>query len=234
MSPPKPFTLIALEPRTLNIHVLFQAGSTTSQNLSWEPDALPAASTKSGLDANYENMIENLLLQQVLLYTRQRSKTPRQAHTPSTTPNSLFVRQPTIGQNDQALSTSSGNSPSCTHVNSEENDEEPTLCLIESHEKNSSDLIQDILKQYNRRSNKNSRFDRDLMELIVERNRKRRSIACNPNNTFYSRLQWLAIGLVIDRLFFYVYFTATILSYFVTLWLIPFSHPKLTIDINKL
>ncbi|CAF0884945.1 unnamed protein product [Adineta ricciae] len=211
-----------------------QAGSTTSQNLSCEPDALPAASTKSGLDANYENMIENLLLQQVLLYTRQRSKTSPQAHTLSPTSNSLFVRQPVIAQNDQAISTSPGNSSSCTHVNSEENDEEPTLCLIESHEKNSSDLIQDILKQYNRRSNKNSRFDRDLMELIVERNRKRRSIACNPNNTFYSRLQWLAIGLVIDRLFFYVYFTATILSYFVTLWLIPFSHPKLTIDINKL
>ncbi|UJR09722.1 hypothetical protein I4U23_013951 [Adineta vaga] len=211
------------------------AESATNQNLSSEPDLLPVTSTKNNLDTNYESMIENLLLQQVLLYTRQRSKAARCLQSTSATSNSLLVRQSVTLQNEQQQRLSPLLTSSMfTNINDHNDDEEPSLCLIESHEKNSSDLIQDILKQYNQRSNKHSRFDRDLMELIVERNRKRRSVSYGTNNTFYSRLQWLAIGLVIDRLFFYVYFTATIISYFVTLWLIPFSHPNLVIDINKL
>jgi hypothetical protein len=162
-------------------------------------------------------MIENLLLQQVLLYTRERSKTshrlrPSTPTAPPSTTNSLLVRQ----------------------QNNPHNNEEPTLCLIETHQQNSSDLIENILHQYNQRSNSHTRFDQNLMELIVERNRERRNLSLCTDNIFYSRLQWLAIGLVIDRLFFYAYFTATIISYFITLWFIPFSHPNLTIDIQTL
>ena len=161
-------------------------------------------------------MIENLLLQQVLLYTREKSKTSnrlrlRSSASPTTT-NSLLVRQ----QNDP------------------HSDEEPTLCLIEAQQQTSSDLIENILHQYNKRNETHTRFDQNLMELIVERNRDRRKLSLCTDHIFHSRLQWLAIGLVIDRLFFYVYFTATIVSYFITLWLIPFSHPNLTIDINTL
>jgi hypothetical protein len=205
--------------------VSFQADSSAAHGLSLEPNLLPATSTKNELDLNYENMIENLLLQQVLLYTRERSKNSnRLRSTPVATTNSLLVRQ-------QVNTPIDHHSVLKTSINI---DEEPTLCLIESHEKNSSDLIENILTQYNQRNDNQTRFDQNLMELIVERNRQRRNISFSSNNIFYSRLQWLAIGLVIDRLFFYVYFTATIISYFVTLWLIPFSHPNLTIDIDKL
>lgn len=171
-------------------------------------------------------MIENLLLQQVLLYTRERSKTSNRLRSsiPKPTTNSLLVRQQLHIPSDHHSVLKSSNN----------DDDEPTLCLVESHEKNSSDLIENILTQYNQRNDNQSRFDQNLMELIVERNRQRRNVSLSSNGIFHSRLQWLAIGLVIDRLFFYVYFTATIISYFVTLWLIPFSHPHLKIDIHTL
>jgi hypothetical protein len=172
-------------------------------------------------------MIENLLLQQVLLYTRERSKTTHRSRSPvPRTTNSLLVRQ--------SLSTPIIDHHVVLKSPKKKTDEEPTLCLIESHDKNSSDLIENILDQYNKRHDSHSHFDQNLMELIVERNRQRRNFSIGSHSIFYSRLQWLAIGLVIDRLFFYVYFTATIVSYFVTLWLIPFSHPKLTINIQTL
>jgi hypothetical protein len=185
---------------------------------------LPLTPNKNDLDVNYENMIENLLLQQVLLYTRERSKSSNRVRSPVPTTNSLLVRQHINTQIDHHAVLKS----------SIKEDEEPTLCLIESNEKNSSDLIENILDQYNQRNDNNSRFDQNLMELIVERNRQRRNVSLCTHNILHSRLQWLAIGLVIDRLFFYVYFTATIVSYFVTLWLIPFSHPNLKIDIQTL
>lgn len=170
-------------------------------------------------------MIENLLLQQVLLYTRERSKTTKRIRPPPLpTTNSLIVRQQLTVPNDHHSVLKS----------SSHDDDEPTLCLIESHEKNSSDLIENILTQYTDQNDSQSRFDQNLMELIVERNRQRRNVTTGTNTIFHARLQWLAIGLVIDRLFFYVYFTATVVSYFVTLWLIPFSHPNLTIDIHAL
>ncbi|CAF1072935.1 unnamed protein product [Adineta steineri] len=204
------------------------AQSSASLNLSLEPSLLPVSTPKNELDVNYENMIENLLLQQVLLYTRERSNGPQRLRSSGIVSNSLLVRQQVNTQTDphHSVLTSS--------IYDNTNDEEPTLCLIESHQKNSSDLIEDILVQYNQRNDKHSLFDRNLMDLIVERNRERRNVSFCTNNSFYSRLQWLAIGLVIDRFFFYVYFTATVVSYFVTLWLIPFSHPNLTIDIEKL
>lgn len=205
--------------------VLFQGDSTAAHGLSLEPNLLPAAANKNELDMNYENMIENLLLQQVLLYTRERSKISHRVRSPAPTTNSLLVRQRFTTPTDHHTVLKSS-----THTT----EEEPTLCLIESHEKNSSDLIENILDQYNQRQDNHSRFDQNLMELIVERNRQRRNVSIGSNTVFYSRLQWLAIGLVIDRLFFYVYFTATIVSYFVTLWLIPFSHPNLTINIQTL
>jgi hypothetical protein len=169
-------------------------------------------------------MIENLLLQQVLLYTRERSKTNR-SRSPVATTNSLLVRQQLNTPTDHHLVVTSPK---------KKTEGEPALCLVESHEANSSNLIENILDQYHQRQDSHSRFDQNLMELIVERNRQRRNVSIGSNTIFHSRLQWLAIGLVIDRLFFYVYFTATIISYFVTLWLIPFSHPNLTINIQTL
>ena len=173
-------------------------------------------------------MIENLLLQQVLLYTRERAKaSPRCSRSPARrTTNTLLVRQPLNTPTDTHLVVKS--SPK------KKPEEEPALCLIESNEKNSSELIENILDQYNHRQDSYSRFDQNLMELMVERNRQRRNVSVGSNSIFHFRLQWLAIGLVIDRLFFYVYFTATIISYVVTLWFIPFSHPKLTINIQTL
>lgn len=203
----------------------FQADSTAAHGLSLEPSLLPSTGNKSELDLNYENMIENLLLQQVLLYTRERSKASRRVRSPTPTTNSLLVRQQINTPVDHHLTLKS---PTNT------NDEEPTLCLIETHEKTSTDLIENILDQYNQRLDTHSRFDQNLMELIVERNRQRRNVSIGSHTIFYSRLQWLAIGIVIDRLFFCLYFTATIISYFVTLWLIPFSHPNLTINIQSL
>lgn len=193
---------------------------------------MPTTASKNELDVNYENMIENLLLQQVLLYTRERSRHSDRIRGPTTMSNSLLVRQSVTSQSEQHYSTRA--LALHTSAAAVDDDEEPTLCLIESQQNNSSDLIENILQQYNQRNDQNSRFDRDLMELIMQRNRRRRSVSRCTNGVFYSRLQWLAIGQVIDRLFFYVYFTATIISYFVTLWLIPFSHPNLTIDIEKL
>jgi hypothetical protein len=168
-------------------------------------------------------MIENLLLQQVLLYTRERSSKPSSRSPVRTTTNTLLVRQQTTDTH-LVVKSSPKKKP----------EEEPALCLIESHDKNCSDLIENILDQYNQRQDSHSRFDQNLMELIVERNRQRRNVSVGSNSIFHFRLQWLAIGLVIDRLFFYAYFTATIISYFVTLWFIPFSHPKLTINIQTL
>lgn len=191
-----------------------------------EPNLLPPTSNKNELDVNYENMIENLLLQQVLLYTRERSKRVKTLNSPSSTTNSLLVRQPINTQND--LHTTSNPS----QYDNEE--EEPTLCLVEARQQNSSELIENILTQYNTRHDSCTNFDQNLMELIVKRNRDRRKISTYTNNIFYCRLQWLAIGFVIDRLFFCVYFAATIISYMVTLWFIPLSHPNLMIDINKL
>lgn len=207
---------------------LFQSESSASHCLSLEPNPLPLSSSKNESDLNYENMIENLLLQQVLLYTREHSKSiHRLRSSPAAiTTNSLLVREQVNIPNESHTILNSSKS--------NDHDVEPTLCLIESHRQNSSDLIENILSQYNQRNNYHSRFDQNLMELIVERNRERRKVSTCNNNLLYSRLQWLAIGLVIDRLFFYVYFTATIISYFVTLWLIPFSHPNLTIDIHSL
>ena len=178
-------------------------------------------------------MIENLLIQQVLLYTRERAKQTRRVRTPKQAPNSILVRQQVR--------------PSTDFKGSNVDDDEPTLCLIESDEtatannnnnnnnnNKSSNLIENIIDEYNQPNDQSSRFDQNLMELLVERNRQRRSVAYGPNTIFYARLQWLAIGLVIDRFFFCIYFLATIISYFVTLWLIPFSHPNLTIDVEKL
>ena len=182
------------------------------------------ASQKNDLDLNYENLIENLLLQQVLLYTKDRSPTPRQLRPPApTTTNSLLVRQPTqpSSESHSVLETSTD----------DEIDEKPTLCLIESYEDQSSRVIENILRAYNQR---HSHFDHNLVELVVERNPARRHHSSCPNSIFHLRLQWLAIGLVIDRVFFYLYFTATLVSYFVTLWWIPFSHPNLVIDIHAL
>lgn len=173
---------------------------------------------------NYENLIENLLLQQVLLYTQQRSHTPRHLRPPApTTTNSLLVRQPIqpSSESHSVLETSTD----------DDIEEKPTLCLIETYEDQSSRLIENILRAYNKRR---SHVDHNLVELVVERNRARRQNSSCPNSMFHLRLQWLAIGLVIDRLFFYLYFTATVVSYFVTLWLIPFSHPNLVIDIHAL
>lgn len=172
---------------------------------------------KNELDLNYENLIENLLLQQVLLYTQENSS----PSTPVvTTSNSLLVRQ-----------ADRPSSPLIDSSTEDDPDSKTTLCLVESSEDQSSHLIENILRVYNQRQ---SHIENNLLELIIERNRARRRRSTCPNNVFYSRLQWLAIGLVIDRLFFYLYFIATLISYLVTLWLIPLSHPDLVIDIDSL
>jgi len=175
-------------------------------------------------------MIENLLLQQVLIYTREQSNPSYSHRSRLTTTNSLSLRQKT------KLSENSNTEPlvltSSRHRHRD--DAEPTLCLIESNQENPSTLIENILEQYNQRKGQYTRFDQNLMDLILKRNHAKKKTSTCLNNGYYSRLQWLAIGLVVDRFFFYIYFTATLFSYFVTLWFIPFTHPNLTIDIHSL
>ena len=180
------------------------------------------SSTKNELDVNYEDLIENLLLQQVLLYARDRST----GHSPPATTNSTTTTALLV---QQTFSTASR--PYTLAKTPSTPDDQSTVCLMESRPGNSSDLIETILQSYDRRQ---SNFDHNLIELIIERHRTRRHLSSCPNDIFQMRLQWLAIGLVIDRLFFSLYFTATLISYIVTLWFIPFSHPNLVIDIRSL
>ena len=178
-------------------------------------------------------MIENLLLQQVLLYTREQSNPSHYSHrsrSTTSTVNSSWTRKQTklseYRDNEHLVLTSS------KHRNI--HDEESTLCVVESNQEHSSSLIENILQNYNQCKDHHTRFDQNLMDLLVKRNRERKISSICTTTGFDFRLQWLAIGLIIDRLFFYVYFTATVVSYFITLWLIPFSHPNLTIDIQSL
>lgn len=178
-------------------------------------------------------MIENLLLQQVLLYTREQAKPPRpphSRHSRSSAGISLWSRRTTrqseISNNEHLVLTASKSRHS--------HEEDSTICLIEPNQENSSRLIENILSQYNQHRDQYTRFDQNLMELIVKRSRQRKETSTCTSDGYSFRLQWLAIGLVTDRFFFFLYFTATLVSYFVTLWLIPFSHPNLTIDIHKL
>ena len=230
------FLLAREESLLIDPFLLFQEESSTSHGLSCEPNPLPLSSNKNELDANYENMIENLLLQQVLLYTRERANAPHPHRSSSVTPNSLWIRQ----QGQQSLASKqsaddSDNEPLVLTTSRQENHrDEPSLCLIESNDDSSSHLLENILQQYNQQQDGHSNFDQNLMDLILKRNRERKSLTTCTHNGFYFRLQWLAIGLVIDRIFFYLYFTATLVSYFVTLCLIPISHPNLTIDIRSL
>ncbi|CAF1017685.1 unnamed protein product [Rotaria sordida] len=208
---------------------VYLSDSSASFGLSLEPSPLPVTSNKNELDINYEHMIENLLLQQVLLYTRERSKYLPPLRSSSSTTNTLLVRQ----QQQINIQNDQHSLLNCSTYDND--DDEPTLCLIETKRRqNSSDLIENILNQYNQRYDSRSNFDQNLMELIVKRHRERQRVSSCTNNIFYSRLQWLAIGLVIDRLFFSIYFAATIISYLVTLWFIPFTHPNLKIDIHTL
>ena len=178
------------------------------------------------MDTNYEDLIENLLLQQILLYTQERTERPSRYSTRRSignTTNTLLVRQQTSmdDESHRKIDVSSD----------DEQESGPMLCLVEASEEKPSQLIEDILRSYNQRHNQ---VDHNLIDLVVERNRARRHRSICPNSVFHLRLQWLAIGLVIDRWFFYLYFTATLVSYIVTLWLIPYSHPNLIIDINNL
>lgn len=178
-------------------------------------------------------MIENLLLQQVLLYTREQSNQSQYSHTHhsrSTAANSLLIRQQTkLARNrdhEHLVLTSSKRRRNY--------DEESTLCVVESNQENASSLIENILYHYNQSKDQYSRFDQNLMDLLIRRNRENNISSKYTKTAFDYRLQWLAIGLIIDRFFFYIYFTATLVSYFVTLWLIPYSHPNLTINIQSL
>ncbi|CAF1415569.1 unnamed protein product [Adineta ricciae] len=211
--------------------------SSASHGLSCEPNPLPLATTKNEFDVNYENMIENLLLQQVLLYTRERTNQSQHTHThrshsrsTTTTTTSLIVRQQTRHSNnqdnEQLVLTSSRYDNQV--------DDESTICVVEPNPETPSTLIENILYHYNQCKDQYTHFDQNLLNLLIKRNREKQTSSQSTNPTFQYRLQWLAIGLIIDRLFFYLYFTATLVSYFVTLWLIPFSHPDLTIDIQSL
>lgn len=180
-------------------------------------------------------MIENLLLQQVLLYTHERSQQFNECGPRSSTGNSLWIRQHQPPSLQKSISNTD-NEPLVLTSSSRRDfpDDEPTLCLIESNDENSSHLIENILQHYNQCSESETNIDQSLMDMILKRNRERKRLSSHIPSAFSFRLQWLAIGLVIDRLFFYIYFMATLISYVVTLWLIPYSHPDLTIDIHSL
>ncbi|CAF4197567.1 unnamed protein product [Rotaria sp. Silwood2] len=208
--------------------------SSTSYGLSCELNSLPSSANQNELHTNYENIVENLLLQQVLLYTHERlnSSYYTRSHSTVTTNNSLWIRKQ---QQDQKFSKHPNNKHSVLISSKHKNNpKKPILCLIESDENNSGSLIENILYYHNQQKDQYKAFDQNIIDLLIKKNCERNNISTNTNSTFYFRLQWLAIGLVIDRLFFYIYFIATLISYLVTLWLIPFAHPKLAIDIHSL
>ena len=118
-------------------------------------------------------MIENLLLQQVLLYTREQADTSRYSYSHrsrSSVGNSIWSRRQTrhsdISNNEHLMLT--------TSKSKHNHAEEATLCVIEPQPENSSRLIENILSQYNQQHEHYTRFDQNLMELIVKRNRQRR------------------------------------------------------------
>jgi hypothetical protein len=181
-------------------------------------------------------MIENLLLQQVLLYTHDRLDPTHYPHSPPEPTSPVWIRRETPQKKRSSKPYANEHLVLTSSRHKTNYDEEPTLCLIESNpdEQKSSSLIETILFHYNQCKDKYTRFDQNLIDLLLKRNRDRNNLSSSANSGVYPRLQWLAIGLVIDRFFFYMYFTATFVSYFVTLWLIPFSHPNLTINIQSL
>ncbi|CAF4258984.1 unnamed protein product, partial [Rotaria magnacalcarata] len=67
----------------------------TSYGLSCEPSILPSSTNQNELDTNYENIIESLLLQQVLLYTQERYQATYVTSSNSTliTANSIWKQQ---------------------------------------------------------------------------------------------------------------------------------------------
>ncbi|CAF0787162.1 unnamed protein product [Didymodactylos carnosus] len=259
--------------------------------LTSESSQMPLSATKNELDINYEHMIENLLLQQVLLYTKHRpNPSELNFHSKNSHDDSLWIRQSHRSKNrnrfvklardkldgddvDELLVLTpckqrltsfallNINSSSSTDNDSEQqqqfrqletihnycvHSEEPSLCLVEKQkvdkkteqEANSSDIIDYILKQFHSTSAQSSfdddQLDNNLVHLIKERNSQKRTNSSTSSDAFYFRLQWLTIALVIDRFFFWTYFCATLISYIITLWLIPISHPKLIIDITTL
>ncbi|CAF0781714.1 unnamed protein product [Didymodactylos carnosus] len=248
---------------------------------------MPLSAAKNELDVNYEHMIENLLLQQVLLYAKNHPNTNKQnLHSKKTRDDPLWVRQTrryknknySVKMNGDELSrddedellvltskptlTSSiplnNNSSSSTDNDSEQQHhqlesannyraygDEPSLCLVEKRKSNkkkeqkdnSSDIIDFILKQFHtprQSSLYDHQLDNNLVHLIKEHSSQKRNNSSIYSEGFYFRLQWLTIALVIDRFFFWMYFFATLISYIITLWLIPMSHPKLIIDITTL
>ncbi|CAF0833971.1 unnamed protein product [Rotaria sordida] len=209
--------------------------STTFYDLSCEPNSLPLSTNQNELNINYENIIENLLLQQVLLYTNEQlnsSYSTRSHSTITTNNNSLWIEK----SEQRKLSKNSHNKHSMITSSKHKNNakKKPILCLIESDENSSSKLIENIIYYHNQQKDQYKAFDQNLIDLLLKKICERNNISTHTNSTFYFRLQWLAIAHVIDRLFFYIYFTATFISYFITLWLIPFVHPNLTIDIHSL
>ncbi|CAF0920305.1 unnamed protein product [Rotaria sp. Silwood1] len=205
-----------------------------SYDLLCESNSLPLSTNQNELHINYENIVENLLLQQVLLYAHEQSNSSHytRSHSTVTTNNSLWLPK----QQEQRKLTKNPNNKHSVLISSKHknNPKKPILCLIESNENNSSSLIENILYYHNHQKDQYKAFDENLIDLLLKKTCERDNMSTNTNSIFYFRLQWLAIGLVIDRLFFYIYFTATFISYLVTLGLIPITHPNLTIDIHSL
>ncbi|CAF0813575.1 unnamed protein product [Rotaria sp. Silwood1] len=205
-----------------------------SYDLLCESNSLPLSTNQNELHINYENIVENLLLQQVLLYAHEQSNSSHytRSHSTVTTNNSLWLPK----QHEQRKLTKNPNNKHSVLISSKHknNPKKPILCLIESNENNSSSLIGNILYYHNHQKDQYKAFDENLIDLLLKKTCERDNMSTNTNSIFYFRLQWLAIGLVIDRLFFYIYFTATFISYLVTLGLIPITHPNLTIDIHSL
>ncbi|CAF3374937.1 unnamed protein product [Rotaria socialis] len=206
--------------------------SPTSYGLSCEPSILPSSTNQNEVDTNYENIIESLLLQQVLLYTQERCQA---TYLTSSNPTFKTTNSKWEQQNQNKLFKNSNDEKLVlTSSIRRKTHKKPRFSPSEPDNKNSSSLIESILYYYRQQKDQYTSFDRNLIELLVKRNSERNTGSTSTSSTFYFRLQWLAIGLVVDRLFFYIYFTATFVSYAVTLWLIPYARADLTIDIHSL
>lgn len=181
-------------------------------------------------------MIENLLLQQVLLYTREKSRQLNPVTRSNVThENSVWVRQEKFEHRRRKIDSPTNESLVLSSSKDEDFNDQSRLFLLDTgDETTSSLLIRTIVHDYNRTNDSEYRFDENLIKVLLKRNRERKTPLKNRDKSFFFRLQWLAIGLVVDRLFFYIYFMATLVSYVVTLWLIPFTHPNLKIDIENL
>jgi hypothetical protein len=88
--------------------------------------------------------------------------------------------------------------------------------LSDSNEQSDTISITKSIKKSNNIEAKNGNLNKKVKKKVTKRYRVRKE-----NLSLYYAYEWILAGLVLDRLFFWIYLTATILSYVATLYIFP-------------